>query len=82
MQQKRPQRRTANDAVISCVKAEMTRRGIKNTQLAQLLGCSDGRVTQILSAKNLTLKTAQRLADVLGMQLHVELIAVEDVDGR
>ena len=57
--------------------------GMSQREVAQRLGVSEARVSQILAASgNPTIKTLARLADVLGRELRVELSMDAHIPGQ
>ena len=65
--------------VTTAIKWFMDENKITNSQLADLLGVSRGRVTQILSGdENLTLRTLASVAAALDAHFEVRLVGNED----
>lgn len=63
------------------VETIMSRRGLNNTELAELLGCSKPYITKILSGDvNLTIATLAKLSIALDCNLTSELVCKEDAD--
>lgn len=59
----------------------MSENKISRNDLAQSMGVSPGRVSQILSGdENLTLRTLSSVAAALGAEFEVSLHAVDDAD--
>ena len=60
----------------------MTENKISRAELAQLMGVSPGRVSQILSGdENLTLRTLSSVAAALGTEIEVALRAIDGEAG-
>ncbi len=63
---------------------ELSRKGIRQYQLAERLGVTPGRVSRILNdtdgPTNITLKTMQKLADAIGMTVNQILNPDEDTE--
>lgn len=54
------------------IKQQLGTQGLSQLELAQRLGISEGRVSQLLNGRgNLTLRTMARIAQVLGLELQV-----------
>ncbi len=62
------------------VSALMDEQGMTRTELAVAMGVSKGRVTQLLSADNLTIHTMAKVARALGYQLRVELHEITETE--
>jgi transcriptional regulator with XRE-family HTH domain len=58
------------------IRAEMERQGVTQKELAKRLGCTAPNVRQLLySNPGLRISTAERLANALGFDLDVRLVA-------
>jgi transcriptional regulator with XRE-family HTH domain len=58
------------------IRAEMERQGVTQKELANRLGCTAPNVRQLLySNPGLRISTAERLANALGFDLDVRLVA-------
>jgi transcriptional regulator with XRE-family HTH domain len=62
------------------VSALMDEQGVNKTELAAAAGVSKGRVTQLLTADNLTIRSMARVARALGYQLRVELHEITEME--
>lgn len=61
--------------VTSAVRSYLQRQGISQGQLAQRLGVTPGRVSQVLNGgQNLTLRTMEAIAEVLDARFEVALL--------
>lgn len=60
--------------VIDMITAAMNKKGVIHQDLADALGVSPQRVSQILSGRyNVTVKTLARIAEALDLKLRIEL---------
>lgn len=60
--------------VIDMITAAMNKKGVVHQDLADALGVSPQRVSQILSGRyNVTVKTLARIAEALDLKLRIEL---------
>ncbi len=64
---------TLTHAMVTEVRRKLYERGISQAELARMMRVSEGRVSQILAAQNLSLRTLNRIADVLCCEWRVSL---------
>ena len=61
-------------AIAAVLANALRRRGLTQRQLADRLAVSEARVSQMLNAGNLTVRTLVRIATVLGYKVQVRLV--------
>lgn len=60
--------------VVDMITMAMAEKGMIHKDLAELIGVSQQRISQILSARyNITVKTLSRIAEALDLKLKIEL---------
>jgi transcriptional regulator with XRE-family HTH domain len=60
------------------MKAAMLARGVTQAELARRLGVSRQSISQMLAGRNVTLDTAERVAEALGFHLALALVPVRE----